>query len=154
MSEIKEGSKAPNFSGVDQNGNTLKLADYKGKKLIIYFYPKDNTPGCTMQACNLRNNYKLLLDKGYSIIGVSADTEKKHQGFIDKYELPFPLIADTEKVMINQFGCWGRKKFMGKEYDGIFRKTFVLDEQGVIIKIFEKVKTKQHTEQILEELEN
>lgn len=154
MSEIKEGVKAPNFSGVDQNGNTVRLSDFSGKTLIVYFYPKDNTPGCTMQACNLRDNYKLLLDKGFAIIGVSADTEKKHQNFIEKYDLPFPLIADTDKVMIKQFECWGLKKFMGREYDGIYRKTFIIDEEGMIIKIFEKVKTKHHTQQILEELED
>ncbi len=154
MSDIKEGVKAPNFSGIDQNGNGVKLADFSGKTLIVYFYPKDNTPGCTMQACNLRDNYKLLLDKGFAILGVSADTEKKHQNFIEKYDLPFPLIADTEKVMIKQFGCWGLKKFMGREYDGIFRKTFIIDKEGTIIRIFEKVKTKHHTQQILEELED
>ena len=154
MSEIKEGVKAPNFSGVDQNGNTVRLSDFSGKTLIVYFYPKDNTPGCTMQACNLRDNYKLLLDKGFVIIGVSADTEKKHQNFIEKYDLPFPLIADTDKVMIKQFECWGLKKFMGREYDGIYRKTFIIDKEGMIIKIFEKVKTKHHTQQILEELED
>jgi len=154
MSEIIEGVKAPNFSGVDQNGSTVKLSDFSGKTLIVYFYPKDNTPGCTMQACNLRDNYEMLLEKGYAIVGVSADTEKKHQNFIEKYDLPFPLIADTEKVMIKQFGCWGLKKFMGREYDGIFRKTFIINGEGTIIKIFEKVKTKHHTAQILEELEN
>lgn len=153
MTEIKVGDNAPDFNGVDENGNEIKLSDFSGKTLILFFYPKDNTPGCTAEACNLRDNYKMLLDKGFAVVGVSADTEKKHQNFIAKYELPFPLIADTEKKIINDYGCWGLKKFMGREYEGIYRKTFVIDGDGKIILLFEKVKTKTHTEQILAELE-
>ena len=151
MSELKQGDKSPNFSGNDQNGEKIKFSDYSDKKLILFFYPKDNTPGCTKEACNLRDNYELLLDKGFSIIGVSADDEARHKKFIDKFNLPFPLIADVDKKIITAFGCWGLKKFMGKEYNGIFRKTFIIDK-GVIIKVFEKVKTNDHTNQILNEL--
>ena len=152
MSELVEGNDAPNFEGKDQNGNTIKLLDFKGKKLVLFFYPKDNTPGCTMEACNLRDNYDLLLEKGYGIIGVSADSETRHQNFINKYELPFPLIADTEKEILKAYGCWGPKKFMGRSYIGIHRKTFII-ENNKIVKIFEKVKTKAHTQQILEAME-
>tara|TARA_B110000014_G_C19965633_1_gene499817 strand:- start:336 stop:803 length:468 start_codon:yes stop_codon:yes gene_type:complete len=152
MSELVEGNDAPNFEGKDQNGNTIKLLDFKGKKLVLFFYPKDNTPGCTMEACNLRDNYELLIEKGYAIIGVSADSETRHQNFINKYELPFPLIADTEKEILQAFGCWGPKKFMGRSYIGIHRKTFII-ENNKIVKVFEKVKTKAHTEQILEAME-
>ncbi len=152
MSELVEGNDAPNFEGKDQNGNTIKLLDFKGKKLVLFFYPKDNTPGCTMEACNLRDNYELLIEKGYAIIGVSADSETRHQKFINKYELPFPLIADTEKEILQAFGCWGPKKFMGRSYIGIHRKTFII-ENNKIVKVFEKVKTKAHTEQILEAME-
>ncbi len=151
MKTFKVGEKAPDFEGVIQTGETVKLSDYKGKKLIIYFYPKDNTPGCTAESCNLGENYDLLKEKGYEILGVSADSEKSHNKFIDKYNLPFDLIADTERKIIDAYGCWGPKKFMGREYDGIHRKTFVLDENGVITAIFEKVKTKDHTAQILSE---
>jgi thioredoxin-dependent peroxiredoxin len=151
MSELKQGDKSPNFSGNDQNGEKITFSDYSDKKLILFFYPKDNTPGCTKEACNLRDNYELLLDKGFSIIGVSADDEARHKKFIDKFNLPFPLIADVDKKIITAFGCWGLKKFMGKEYNGIFRKTFIIDK-GVIIKVFEKVKTNDHTNQILNEL--
>jgi len=151
MSELKQGDKSPNFSGNDQNGEKITLSDYSDKKLILFFYPKDNTPGCTKEACNLRDNYELLLDKGFSIIGVSADDEQRHKKFIDKFNLPFPLIADVDKEIITAFGCWGLKKFMGKEYDGIFRKTFIIDK-GIIVKVFEKVKTNDHTNQILNEL--
>ncbi len=149
MTHLKPGDPAPNFTGKDQHGNTVSLSDYKGKKLVVYFYPKDDTPGCTAQACNLRDNYSELQKAGYSILGVSADTEKKHQKFIEKYDLPFPLIADTEKEVIQAFGVWGQKKFMGREYDGIHRETFVIDEEGKIEKVVEKVKTKDHTAQIL-----
>ena len=152
MNKINEGEKAPSFEGKDQNGNIIKLEGFKGKKIVLYFYPKDDTPGCTAEACNLRDNYKSLMDKGIQIIGVSADTEAKHQKFIEKYSLPFPLIADTEKEVIGAFGVWGEKKFMGKVYDGIHRVTYVIDEEGIVIKRFDKVKTKEHTEQILEAL--
>ena len=152
MNKINEGEKAPSFEGKDQNGKTIKLEGFKGKKVVLYFYPKDDTPGCTAEACNLRDNYKSLMDKGIQIIGVSADTEAKHQKFIEKYSLPFPLIADTEKEVIEAFGVWGEKKFMGKVYDGIHRVTYVIDEEGIVIKRFDKVNTKEHTEQILEAL--
>lgn len=154
MNRIDAGDKAPNFSGKDQNGKTISLADFSGKKVALYFYPKDDTPGCTKEACNLRDNYKTLIEKGIQVIGVSADTEQKHQKFIEKYDLPFPLIADTEKEIIQSFGAWGEKKFMGKVYDGIHRITYLIDEEGKVIERFDKVKTKEHAEQILEALEN
>lgn len=150
MNTINEGEKAPQFEGKDQNGNTIRLSDFTGKKLVLYFYPKDDTPGCTKEACNLRDNYQALKDQGIEIIGVSADTESKHQKFIEKYDLPFPLIADTEKEIIQAFGVWGEKKFMGKTYDGIHRITFVMDENGNVLKRFDKVKTADHAAQILE----
>lgn len=150
MIQLKEGDKAPGFKGVDQNENSISLDDYRGKKLILYFYPKDDTPGCTAEACNLRDNISVLIDKGFEILGVSPDSPKKHQKFIDKYSLPFPLIADTEKEILNAYGVWGPKKFMGREYDGVHRTTFVIDENGTIEKIFTKVNTKAHAEQILE----
>jgi peroxiredoxin Q/BCP len=149
MTHLKEGDKAPDFEANDQNGNKIKLSDYQGKKVVLYFYPKDNTPGCTAQACNLRDNYSELQSAGYEVIGVSADSEKKHQNFIDKYELPFTLIADTDRKVIEAYGVWGRKKFMGREYDGIHRETFVINEKGVIEQVIEKVKTKDATAQIL-----
>ncbi|MBR9922406.1 MAG: thioredoxin-dependent thiol peroxidase [Bacteroidetes bacterium] len=149
MTHLKAGDKAPAFSGVDQNGETIKLEDYKGKKLVLFFYPKDNTPGCTAEACNLRDNYAGLQKAGYEILGVSADSERKHQNFIKKFDLPFPLLADTEKEVINAFGVWGPKKFMGREFDGIHRTTFVIDEQGKIEEVIAKVKTKDHAAQIL-----
>lgn len=150
MSKLKVGDKVPEFQGKDENGKEVKWADFKGKKLVIYFYPKDMTPGCTNQACNLKDNYEVLKSSGFEIIGVSADDEARHQKFIAKYDLPFQLIADTEKEIINQFGVWGPKKFMGKEYDGINRTTFVIDEEGKILSIIEKVKTKDHSQQILD----
>ncbi|MFO8022875.1 MAG: thioredoxin-dependent thiol peroxidase [Perlabentimonas sp.] len=149
MTHLKQGDKAPQFSGKDQNGNDINLNDFKGKKVVLYFYPKDSTPGCTAQACDLRDNYDMLLSKGYVVIGVSADSEKSHQKFIEKHELPFPLIADTEKEIIKLYGVWGPKKFMGRTFDGINRTTFVIDEEGVIEEIIEKVKTKEHTKQII-----
>jgi len=148
MSQLKEGMKAPLFEGIDQNGKLVKLTDQSGKKVILYFYPKDNTPGCTRESCNLRDNYYLLLKKGFAIIGVSADSEKSHKGFAEKYSLPFPLIADTSKKILNDYGVWGEKKLYGKTYMGVLRKTFVIDEKGIIEKIIEKVNTADHTEQI------
>ena len=150
MLQLKIGDKAPEFKGIVEDGSLVSLQDYKGRKLVLYFYPKDNTPGCTAQACNLTENQDLLKDAGFEILGVSADTIKKHQNFIKKFSLGFPLIADEEKVIINSFGVWGPKKFMGKEYEGIHRVTFLIDESGRIENIFTKVKTKDHAKQILE----
>lgn len=149
MTTLKEGDKAPQFSAKDQDGNIHKLEDYKGKKLVVFFYPKASTPGCTAEACNLRDNWKQFQAEGYEILGVSADSEKRQQNFKNKYELPFPLLADEDKEVINAFGVWGPKKFMGKEYEGIHRTTFVIDEKGVISEVISKVKTKDHAAQIL-----
>lgn len=146
---LKIGDKAPDIKGVTTNGENITLAEFRGKKIVMYFYPKDNTPGCTAQACNLRDNYDLLLEKGYVVIGVSADNEKSHQRFTEKYNLPFPLIADVDKKIIKDFGVWGKKKFMGKEYDGIIRTTFIISEDGIIKDVITKVKTKDHTSQII-----
>jgi peroxiredoxin Q/BCP len=154
MTHLNEGDKAPEFSIKDQDSIVRNLADYSGKKVILYFYPKDLTPGCTVESCNLRDNYKQLKKDGFEVIGVSADTEAKHQRFIDKHDLPFNLLADVDRKMLNAYGVWGEKKFMGKTYDGIHRTTFVINEGGIIEKIIKKVKTKVHTEQILEELKN
>ena len=150
MATLKEGDIAPSFSLTDNEGKFHSLNDYSGKKLIIFFYPRANTPGCTAEACNLRDYFNDLKDKGYSILGVSADSEKSQQSFSKKYNFPFPLLADIEKVMINAYGVWGPKKFRGKEYDGIIRKTFLVDEKGIITRIIDKVKTKDHAAQILE----
>lgn len=149
MTTLKAEDKAPNFSAKDQDGNVHTLADYKGKKLVVFFYPKASTPGCTAEACNLRDNWNTFEEKGYAILGVSADSPKRQQNFKNKYELPFPLLADEEKEVINAFEVWGPKKFMGKEYDGIHRTTFVIDEKGHIEEVIAKVKTKAHAEQIL-----
>lgn len=150
MTTLKVNDKAPNFAGLDQQGKTIQTADFVGKKYAVYFYPKDNTPGCTVQACNLRDNYDALAAAGISIVGVSMDSEVSHQKFISKFELPFPLIADTDKKVIEAFQVWGPKKFMGKEYDGIHRTTFVMDENNVIQGIISKPKTKDHASEILE----
>lgn len=150
MSKLKTGDKAPDFKGLNQDGKTVSLKDFKGKKVVLYFYPKDDTPGCTAESCNLRDNYSGLKKKGYEIVGVSADTEKSHKKFADKYELPFSLIADTEKEILQAYDAWGEKSMYGKKYMGILRKTYVIDEKGMIEKIFDKVDTKNHTEQILE----
>ncbi len=149
MSTLRIGDKAPAFEAVDQDGNPISLQDYSGKKLVLYFYPKDDTPGCTAEACNLRDNYTLLLKKGYEIVGVSADDERSHKKFIEKYVLPFPLLADKDKKILMAYGAWGKKNLYGKEYDGILRTTYVISEKGIIEKIFSKVDTKNHTEQIL-----
>ncbi|GAB3340156.1 thioredoxin-dependent thiol peroxidase [Marivirga atlantica] len=147
--ELNIGDKAPDFTAKDQDGNDISLADFKGKKVVLYFYPKDSTPGCTAQACNLRDNYQDLLDKGYAVIGVSQDSEKSHKKFIEKQSLPFPLIADTDHTVHNLYGTWGEKKMYGRTYMGTFRTTFVIDEEGKIEDIIKKVKTKEHTAQIL-----
>jgi peroxiredoxin Q/BCP len=149
MIQLKDGIKAPDFEGIDQYGKVIKLSDYTGKKVILYFYPKDNTPGCTAEACNLRDNYDYLLKKGFAVIGVSPDNEKSHKGFTGKYSLPFPLIADTSKKILNDYGVWGEKKMYGKSYFGVLRTTFVIDEKGIIEKVIPKVDTAGHTEQII-----
>lgn len=146
---LKIGDKAPELNVKDQDGILHSLADYKGKKIVLYFYPKDATPGCTAQACNLRDNHNQLRKAGYSIIGVSADNENSHIKFIEKQNLNFPLLADTDKELIKRYGVWGEKQFMGKTYDGIHRTTFVIDENGTIEDIITKVKTKDHAAQLL-----
>jgi peroxiredoxin Q/BCP len=154
MAELKEGSKAPAISGVDQNGNKVSLKDFLGKKVVLYFYPKDDTPGCTAQACNLRDNYTELLEKGFQVIGISTDSVKSHKKFEQKFELPFPLIADEEKKIVEQYGVWGEKQFMGRTFMGTIRTTFLIDEQGKIKKIIAKPDTKNQTEQVLEAWED
>ncbi len=150
MTKLKQGDKDPDFRGIIENGSEVSLSDYSGKKLVLYFYPKDNTPGCTAQACNLTENQSKLKDSGFEILGVSPDSAKKHQNFISKFSLGFSLIADENKEVINSYQVWGPKKFMGKEYDGIHRTTFVINEEGNIERVFSKVKTKEHANQILE----
>ncbi len=150
--KLKVGDKAPGINAMDQFGNKISLDDFAGSKVILYFYPKDDTPGCTAEACNLRDNYALLMEKGFKIIGVSADNSKSHVKFTEKYALPFPLIPDTDKKIVQDYGVWGRKKFMGREFDGIIRTTFVISEDGSVLKIFDKVDTKDHTNQILSEI--
>lgn len=149
MNRLKVGDRIPDISSVDQDGNDFNFNSLEGKKIALYFYPKDNTPGCTNQACNLRDNYQKFQEEGYEIVGVSADSPKKHQNFIAKYNLPFTLLADENKELIQAFGVWGPKKFMGKEYEGTHRTTFIINEQGIIEEVIEKVKTKEHTAQIL-----
>ena len=149
MTNLKEGQKAPLFEGIDQDGKKIKLSDLSGGRVILYFYPKDNTPGCTAEACNLRDNHKELLNKGFRIIGVSPDNEKSHKEFAGKYSLPFPLIADPDKKILSVYGAWGEKKMYGKTVTGVLRTTFIIDEKGFIEKIISKVDTKGHTEQIL-----
>ena len=146
---LKIGDKAPAINSIDENGKAITLEQFKGKKIVLYFYPKDMTPGCTVQSCNLRDNYQTLLDKGYVVLGCSADSPERHQKFIEKHDLPFSLISDESKEVLNAYGVWGPKKFMGKEYMGISRTTFVIDEKGIIEDIITKVDTKNHTTQIV-----
>ncbi len=149
MKTLQAGEKAPNFKVNDQDGNSISSIDFIGKKWIVFFYPKANTPGCTAEACNIRDNYKELQKQGFELLGASADSEKKQKKFKEKYKFPFPLLADENKEVINGFGVWGPKKFMGREYDGIHRKTFIIDENGIIDRVIENVKTKEHAAQIL-----
>ncbi|MFT5713794.1 MAG: peroxiredoxin Q/BCP [Flavobacterium sp.] len=149
MTTLKKGDKAPSFSALDQDGKEHKLEDYKGKKLVVFFYPKANTPGCTAEACDLRDNFERFQANNYELLGVSADAQVKQAKFKEKYDFQFPLLADEDKSVIEAFGVWGPKKFMGKEYDGINRTTFVIDENGIIDEVIEKVKTKAHADQIL-----
>lgn len=150
MKTLKQGDAVPNFTAKDEQGNTISLSDYKGKKLVVFFYPKASTPGCTVEACNLRDNYKALQEEGFELLGVSADSAKRQANFKNKYEFPFPLLADEDKTVINTFGVWGPKKFMGREYDGIHRKTFIINEKGIVERVIDKVKTKDHAAQIFE----
>jgi len=149
MEELKEGMKAPFFEGTDQNGNSVKLSDFKGRKLVLYFYPRDNTPGCTAEACNLRDNHESLLNQGFAVVGVSMDSEKSHSNFATKYSLPFPLIADTSKKILNDYGVWKKKSLYGKSFLGTVRTTFIINEEGIIERIIKKVDSKDHTSQIL-----
>jgi thioredoxin-dependent peroxiredoxin len=154
MAKLHEGDRAPAIDAVDQNGKKITLEEYRGKKVVLYFYPKDNTPGCTAEACDLRDNYSAFLEKGFEVIGVSADDEKSHRKFAGKYQLPFRLIPDVDKKILQDYGAWGEKKLMGRSYMGILRMTFIINEEGIIEKIFEKVNTKEHSRQIFSELSN
>lgn len=149
MTTLKTGEKAPDFKGIDQNGNTVALSDFKGKKVVLFFYPKASTPGCTAEACDLQNNIERFTKENYQIIGVSADSQKRQLNFATKNNLNYPLIADEDKIIIQAYGVWGPKKFMGREFDGIHRTTFIIDEKGIIEEVISKVKTKEHTSQIL-----
>lgn len=148
MPELKEGELAPAISARDQNGELITLEEYRGRKVVLFFYPKDNTPGCTAEACDLRDNYSRFRDQGYEIVGVSADSEKSHQKFIDKHQLPFRLISDPDRKVLQDYEAWGEKKLYGKTYMGILRKTYVIDQNGYVEKIIKKVLTKEHSEQI------
>lgn len=147
---LKEGDKAPDFTATDQNGNSVKLSDYKGKKLVLYFYPKDDTPGCTKEACSFRDADEVYNKKGIKVFGVSTDSEKSHQKFISKYQLPFDLLADTDKAIVEAYGVWGEKSMYGKKYMGTVRKTFLIGEDGKITKIFDKVNVSEHADEVLE----
>ncbi len=148
--QLNSGESAPMFSALDQNGEIVTLEQYIGKKLVLYFYPRDNTPGCTAEACNLRDNYSQFLEKGYEVVGVSGDSQKSHKNFISKYKLPFKLISDVDKKLMKAYNAWGEKKLYGKSYMGVLRKTYIISKEGIIEKIIEKVKTKDHTTQIFE----
>ncbi|MEM1320027.1 MAG: thioredoxin-dependent thiol peroxidase [Bacteroidota bacterium] len=149
MTHLKAGDTAPDFSGVNEKNETVSLGDFRGQKLILFFYPKDNTPGCTAEACNLRDNYDMLRSKGYALLGVSPDSARKHQNFINKFEFPFSLLADTEQEVLKAYGVWGEKQMYGRKYMGVFRTTFIIDENGVIEKVVTKVNTKDHTAQLM-----
>ncbi|MCW0483533.1 thioredoxin-dependent thiol peroxidase [Gaoshiqia sediminis] len=153
MALLNKGDQAPEFKGVNQNGDTISLGDFKGKKLILYFYPKDNTPGCTAESCNLSDNYDVWLAKGYEVVGVSPDSVASHKRFADKYGFKFNLIADTEHEILEAYGAWGEKSMYGKKYMGVLRSTYVINEEGVIDEVFEKVQTKDHTNQIIKALD-
>lgn len=146
---LKTGDKAPDFSATDQNGNEITLSGFAGRKLVLYFYPKDNTPGCTAEACDLRDNYHRFLTEGYAVVGVSKDSTASHKKFIEKFSLPFPLIADTDGHVTELYEAWGEKSMYGKKYMGVLRKTYVIDESGVIVQLIEKVETSRHSAQIL-----
>ncbi|MCU0320808.1 MAG: thioredoxin-dependent thiol peroxidase [Chitinophagaceae bacterium] len=150
MTHLTEGQKAPAFSGKDQNGNKVSLANFKGQKIVLYFYPQDSTPTCTVQACNLRDNYAVLQKKGFVVLGVSPDDEASHKKFETKNSLPFSLIADTQNAIIEKYGVWGEKQMYGRKYMGLHRTTFVINEKGIIEKIFLKPKSKQHAEEIID----
>mgnify|MGYP001554215550 CR=1 FL=1 len=150
MQTLKQGDAVPNFSAKDEQGNTITLNDYKGKKLVVFLYQKASTPGCTVESCNLRDNYEVLKERGFELLGVSADSARRQLNFKNKYKFPFPLLADEDKTVINAFGVWGPKKFMGRTFDGIHRKTFIIDENGMVERVIDKVKTKDHATQILE----
>jgi peroxiredoxin Q/BCP len=152
MAELKEGDPAPAFESVDQDGKKISLKDFRGKRVVLYFYPKDDTPGCTAEACNLRDNYRTFLDQGFEVVGVSADSEKSHQKFIRKYDLPFRLVSDVDRKLLEAYGAWGEKSMYGKSYMGVLRKTFIIGSEGIIEKIIGKVNTKEHSKQIFEEL--
>ena len=153
MSKLKEGDKAPDFTAKDQNGKTVSLADFKGKTVILYFYPKDDTPGCTAEACDFRDNYQSLVGKGFEVIGVSTDDEKSHKKFETKYQLPFPLIADESKEIVEAYGVWGEKNMYGKVYMGTMRTTFIINAEGIIQKVIDKVDTKASSQQVLDILQ-
>ena len=152
MGYLNKGTEAPSFEGINQDGKTIRLKDFKGKKVILYFYPKDDTPGCTAEACNLRDNYQSWINKGFEVIGISPDSEKSHKKFKEKYNLPFNLLADPDKRILKAYGAWGTKKMYGRSYEGVLRTTYVIDEDGIVEEILSKVDTKNHTSQILQEL--
>jgi len=153
MATLNVGDKAPDFSGLNQNGEQVSMNGYKGKKMILYFYPKDNTPGCTAESCNLNDNYQMWLAKGYEVVGVSPDNVSSHKKFADKFQFGFNLLADTEKEILQAYGVWGEKSMYGKSYMGVIRTTFVINEAGIIVEKFEKVDTKNHTDQIIKALD-